>query len=106
MVALVLAALAIAGASTARQARAASDPIGAHSMLQLNDPPSFMDAMFAQAAAMHASAIRLDVAPALIFPSQSRPHPLYLSLTPPDLYALPSHDGLKMSEPGLQDGVL
>jgi hypothetical protein len=42
-------------------------------MLQLNDPPSFMEAMFAQAAAMHASAIRLDVAPALIFTSQSRP---------------------------------
>jgi hypothetical protein len=42
-------------------------------MLQLNDPPSFMEAMFAQAAAMHASAIRLDVAPALVFTSQSRP---------------------------------
>ncbi len=42
-------------------------------MLQLDDPPSFMDAMFSQAAAMHASAIRLDVAPALIFSSSSRP---------------------------------
>jgi hypothetical protein len=42
-------------------------------MLQVNDPPSFMEAMFAQAAAMHASAIRLDVAPALIFGSQSQP---------------------------------
>lgn len=42
-------------------------------MLQLDDPPSFMEAMFAQAAAMHAAAIRLDVAPALIFTSPSRP---------------------------------
>jgi hypothetical protein len=42
-------------------------------MLQLDDPPPFMEAMFAQAAAMHASAIRLDVAPALIFSSQSQP---------------------------------
>ena len=42
-------------------------------MLQLDDPPSFMEAMFAQAAAMHVSALRLDVAPALIFASQSRP---------------------------------
>jgi hypothetical protein len=42
-------------------------------MLQLDDPPSFMEAMFAQAAAMHAAAIRLDVAPALIFTSPSQP---------------------------------
>ncbi len=49
----------------------ASDPIGAHSMLQLNDPYSFMQTMFAEAAGMHASLIRLDVAPALIFPDQS-----------------------------------
>ncbi|MFZ1994116.1 MAG: choice-of-anchor D domain-containing protein, partial [Solirubrobacteraceae bacterium] len=49
------------------------NPIGAHSMLQLDDPPSFMEAMFAQAAAMHASAIRLDVAPALVFANQSQP---------------------------------
>ncbi len=42
-------------------------------MLQLDDPPSFMEAMFAQAAAMHASAIRLDVAPALVFSSQGQP---------------------------------
>jgi hypothetical protein len=52
---------------------AAADPIGAHSMLQLDDPPSFMEAMFAQAAAMHASAIRLDVAPALVFSGQGQP---------------------------------
>jgi len=63
-------ALAAAGAMPAR---AAVDPIGAHSMLQLDDPPSFMEAMFAQAAAMHAASIRLDVAPALIFPSSSQP---------------------------------
>jgi hypothetical protein len=39
-------------------------------MLQLNSPPSFMAAMFSKAAKMHASAIRLDVAPALIFPTR------------------------------------
>ena len=65
-------ALALAGAG-ARPAHAAVAPIGAHSMLQLDDPPSFMEAMFAQAAAMHAGAIRLDVAPALIFSSPSQP---------------------------------
>jgi hypothetical protein len=70
--ALGLAVVALLSAGVARPARAATDPIGAHSMLQLNDPPSFMDAMFAQAAAMHAAAIRLDVAPALIFTSPSR----------------------------------
>ncbi len=48
-------------------AQAAPSPIGAHSMLQLDDPPSFMRAMFAEAAAMGASTIRLDVAPALVF---------------------------------------
>lgn len=42
-------------------------------MLQLDDPPSFMDAMFRQASAMGASAIRLDVAPALVFASPSDP---------------------------------
>ncbi len=48
-------------------------PIGAHSMLQLNAPYSFMQTMFAEAAGMHASMIRLDVAPALVFtdPSQA-----------------------------------
>jgi hypothetical protein len=48
-------------------AAAAVSPIGAHSMLQLDDPPSFMRAMFAEASAMGASSIRLDVAPALVF---------------------------------------
>jgi hypothetical protein len=42
-------------------------------MLQLNSPYSFMQAMFAQAAGMGASAIRLDVAPALVFTGQSQP---------------------------------
>lgn len=50
-------------------AEAATSPIGAHSMLQLNDPDSFMQAMFAEAAGMHASSIRLDVAPSLVFTS-------------------------------------
>jgi Abnormal spindle-like microcephaly-assoc'd, ASPM-SPD-2-Hydin len=51
--------------------KAAQDPIGAHSMLQLNDPYSFMQTMFAEAAGLHASAIRLDVAPALVFTQPS-----------------------------------
>jgi hypothetical protein len=48
-------------------AAAAPSPIGVHSMVQLNDPPSFMATMFAEAAAMGASTIRLDVAPAIVF---------------------------------------
>jgi hypothetical protein len=71
--ALALSVVALLMAGTARPAAAAENPIGAHSMLQLDDPPSFMDAMFAQAAAMHASAIRLDVAPALVFGGRSQP---------------------------------
>jgi Abnormal spindle-like microcephaly-assoc'd, ASPM-SPD-2-Hydin len=55
-------------AALAGGASAAVSPIGAHSMLQLDDPPSFMEAMFAEAAGMGASTIRLDVAPALVFP--------------------------------------
>ena len=42
-------------------------------MLQLNDPDSFMQSMFAQAAAMHASSIRLDIAPSLVFSSPGAP---------------------------------
>jgi len=61
--------LVAAGVPSAR----AASPIGLHSMLYLNTPPSFMEAMFAQAAGMHASSIRLDVAPALIFPRQGDP---------------------------------
>jgi hypothetical protein len=61
--------LAAAGPAPAR----AANPIGVHSMLYLNTPPAFMESMFAEAAGMHASAIRLDVAPALIFPSQGDP---------------------------------
>jgi hypothetical protein len=52
---------------------AAENPIGAHSMLYLNSPPSFMRAMFAEAAGLHASAIRLDVAPSLVFTDPSQP---------------------------------
>jgi hypothetical protein len=66
----VAAALAVAGATTwAAVAAAAPSPVGAHSMLQLNDPVAFMQAMFAQAAGMHASSIRLDIAPSLVFSS-------------------------------------
>ena len=54
-------------------ARAAESPIGAHSMLQLNSPYPFMQSMFEEAAAMHASAIRLDVAPALVFHDPLQP---------------------------------
>jgi hypothetical protein len=36
-------------------------------MLQLNAPLPFMQRMFAEAAAMHASAIRLDVQPTTVF---------------------------------------
>ncbi|MGZ4299001.1 MAG: choice-of-anchor D domain-containing protein [Solirubrobacteraceae bacterium] len=71
--ALVMALTTVAGMTGAAATAWAQNPVGVHSMLQLDDPPSFMQAMFAQAAAMHASAIRLDVAPALIFedgPSQ------------------------------------
>ena len=57
---------ALTGAATA-----AVSPIGAHSMLQLDDPPSFMQAMFAEAAGMGASSIRLDVAPVLVFPDST-----------------------------------
>ena len=71
LIALAVAILVLATASPL-PARAAS-PIGMHSMLYLNTPPSFMEAMFAQAAGMHASTIRLDVAPALIFPNQGKP---------------------------------
>jgi Cellulase (glycosyl hydrolase family 5) len=47
--------------------------IGAHSMVQLDSPYSFMQAMFAEAAGMHATAIRLDVAPSLVFSDPSDP---------------------------------
>jgi hypothetical protein len=42
-------------------------------MLQLNSPPSFMQAMFSEAANMHASAIRLDLAPSLVFTDLLQP---------------------------------
>ena len=59
--------------ASAGAARAAESPIGAHSMLQLNSPYPFMQSMFEEAAAMHASAIRLDVAPALVFHDPLQP---------------------------------
>ena len=65
--AVAVAAVLGCGAGLPAVAIATPDPIGAHSMLELSDPPSFMQAMFAQAAGMGASAIRLDVLPALIF---------------------------------------
>src|SRR5690349_5303643 len=61
------------GGPAAPGADAATSPIGAHSMLQVTSPPQFMQAMFAEAAAMHASSIRLDVQPSLVFTSPSRP---------------------------------
>ena len=68
----ILLSLVLLGAS-AGAARAAESPIGAHSMLQLNSPYPFMQSMFEEAAAMHASAIRLDVAPALVFHDPLQP---------------------------------
>jgi hypothetical protein len=52
-------------------ARADPAPIGAHSMLQLNSPQSLMRAMFAEASGLHVPALRLDVAPALLFTNPS-----------------------------------
>ena len=71
VVALVLCNVAFAAVRSS-DAFAAGNPIGVHSMLQLNDPYSFMQAMFAEAAGLHASAIRLDVAPALVFTNLSQ----------------------------------
>jgi hypothetical protein len=68
----ILLSLVLLG-SSAGAARAAESPIGAHSMLQLNSPHPFMQQMFAEAAAMHASAIRLDVAPALVYHDPLQP---------------------------------
>src|SRR5689334_20351368 len=70
--AAILLSLALLG-SSAGAARAAESPIGAHSMLQLSSPLPFMQAMFAEAAAMHASSIRLDVAPALVYHDPLQP---------------------------------
>ncbi|MGZ6609293.1 MAG: choice-of-anchor D domain-containing protein [Solirubrobacteraceae bacterium] len=68
----ILLALVLLGTG-AGTARAAESPIGAHSMLQLNSPYPFMQTMFAEATAMHASTIRLDVAPALVFHDPLQP---------------------------------
>jgi hypothetical protein len=70
---VLVAVVAAVGTGFTGTADAASDPIGIHSMLQLNDPPSFMQDMFAEAAAAGASSIRLDVAPALIFTEPTQP---------------------------------
>jgi hypothetical protein len=69
----LVAAVTAVGVGLTGTADAVSDPIGMHSMLQLDDPPAFMQAMFAEAAAAGASAIRLDVAPALIFTGPAQP---------------------------------
>jgi hypothetical protein len=70
---VALAATAGRPADAAAAAAAPTSPIGAHSMLQLDSPPSFMAAMFAEAAGLHASALRLDVAPSMIFTSPTGP---------------------------------
>ena len=70
---LVLMSMGLVALGTRAGVAAAQSPIGAHSMLQLNSPYSFMQSMFAQAAAMHASAIRLDVAAPLVFTDPSKP---------------------------------
>lgn len=64
----VVIALGCAGPSVAI-AQAGSAPIGAHSMLEVNSSYSLMQEMFSEAAGMHAGAIRVDVAPVLIFPN-------------------------------------
>ncbi|MGH2868652.1 MAG: choice-of-anchor D domain-containing protein [Solirubrobacteraceae bacterium] len=51
-------------------AHADANPIGAHSTLQVNSSYALMQAMFSEAANLHAGAIRVDVAPALIFPDR------------------------------------
>lgn len=60
-------------AASLASAAPAQSFIGDHSMLQLNSPYGFMQDMFAEAAGMHAAAIRLDVAPALVFTEPSKP---------------------------------
>ena len=67
--ALVLCAGAMA--MLAPVAARAEAPIGAHAMLQLSNPPSFMEAMFREAAAMHASTLRMDIAPSIVFGDSS-----------------------------------
>jgi hypothetical protein len=79
--------------TSASAASVAADPVGVHSMLQLNAPYSFMQSMFAEAAGMHASAIRLDVAPALIFPGRAAA-PDYTGLD--EVMALSQQYGLRV----------
>ena len=66
LAALTVWAATLGWAGVTRAATGAS-PIGAHSMIQLDDPPSFMATLFSEASAMGASAIRLDVPPAIVF---------------------------------------
>ncbi len=69
MTAAAVCGLACSGVYAA-SAQADSNPIGAHSMLQVNSSHALMQTMFAAAASLHAGAIRVDVAPALIFPDR------------------------------------
>ncbi|MGB9184624.1 MAG: choice-of-anchor D domain-containing protein [Solirubrobacteraceae bacterium] len=62
-------ALASTGAYPA-SAQADFNPIGVHSMLEVNSSYGLMQTMFSEAANLHAGAIRVDLAPALIFPDR------------------------------------
>ena len=72
---IVSAVLAVpAPASGAPPRTTSSDgPIGAHSMLYLNTPFGAKQAMFAQAAAMGASEIRVDIELSAVFPVAEQP---------------------------------
>ena len=74
-VSIALAAPALAAATPHRRAAGPrpESPIGAHSMLYLNTPFGAKQAMFAQAAAMGASEIRLDVELSAVFPKAAQP---------------------------------
>jgi hypothetical protein len=73
---LGLAAPAVAAPARGRgqlDGRFGPSPIGAHSMLYLNTPFSAMKAMFAQASAMGASDIRLNIEVSSVFPGPGQP---------------------------------
>lgn len=68
IVPLILAGGMLAAASARSDVQAPGEnPIGVHSMLQLSYPPSFMETMFAEAVAVHATTLRLDVSPSEVF---------------------------------------
>ena len=90
---VLLAGLALGGVR-APTARAGTDPIGVHSMLQVNSSSSLMQEMFSEASALHAGAIRLDVAPALIFPNGPS-HPDFSGLD--EIMGLARQDNLRVS---------